>query len=101
GHPNQMEFVALRLLAWILAALVISKMWFTTSSWNKISPRRTGQYLLIWLGATLCFVSLAILSRPPFDAYRRRNLYLLAALLLFPFARLGMAPSFLANNRHR
>ena len=100
-HPDRVNSLVLSLIGWILALAVVAKGWFAVFSWTKITPRRTQQYLLLWTGATLCFVALGILSRPPLDVYRLEHLYVLAALLLFPLARLGLAPSSFARNRHR
>jgi hypothetical protein len=100
-HPELVKSGALTVTGWVLALAVVSKIWFAVFSWRKISPRRCWQYLLLWSGATLGFVSLAILSRPPFDFYRLEHLFILGAFLLFPFARLGFAPLSLTGNRNR
>jgi hypothetical protein len=76
-------------------------MWFAVFTWSKITPRRSRQYLLLWSGATLCLIALGMLSAPWGDPFRLARLYVLAALLLVPFARLGLAPAALAMNRHR
>jgi hypothetical protein len=85
----------------VLAAAVVFKFWFAVFSWSNITPRCASRYLLIWSAATAGFVALAILSAPVMDTYRWEHLYVLGALLLFPFSRLGLAPSMLAGNRHR
>jgi hypothetical protein len=100
-HPDRVAALALSLIGWILALAIVAKVWLAAFSWNKISPGRTRRYLLIWSGVTLCFIALGILSRPPLDFYRLEHLYILAALLLVPFARLGLAPLAFARNRHR
>jgi hypothetical protein len=100
-HPNQMHQTVLTVIGWLLALGVIVKFSFAVFSWGKITPRRTGQYLLIWTGATLGFVALAILVCPVADPWRLEHLFVLGALVLFPFARLGVAPRSLAKNRHR
>jgi hypothetical protein len=100
-HPELVKSMAVEVIGWTLALLVIGKLWFAAHSWNKINSRRTRQYVLFWAGATLVLIGLAILSRPPFDTFRQAHLNLLAALFLFPFARLGMAPQFLEKNRAR
>jgi len=97
----EIQAVVLILLGWALALAIIARFWLAVFSWKSITPRRTRRYLLIWSGATLCFVALGILSRPWADFYRLEHLYILAALLLFPFARLGLAPLSLEKNRHR
>ena len=98
--PEFLNAASMMVIGWVLAALVIGKLWIAVYSWSKITPRRTGQYLLIWSAATLGFVTLGIISRPWVDMYRVERLYVLGALLLFPFARLGLAPLSLAKNRH-
>ena len=100
-HAERLNTIVFSAVGWILALAVMAKLWITVFSWSKITPRRTWQYLLIWSGATLCFVALGILSRPWADIYRPERLSILGALLLFPFARLGLAPLFLSKNRHR
>jgi hypothetical protein len=89
-------------LGWILALAVIAKLWMAVFSWRKVTLGRVRKYALIWSGGTLCFVVLAVLVRcPPLDVYRLEHLLVLAALLPFPIARLGLAPLSLAKNRHR
>jgi hypothetical protein len=101
NHPEVVKSVAISVIGWTLAVLVILKLWFAVFSWSKITTRRSRQYLLIWSSVTLCFVALGILSTPWADTYRFEHLFVLAALLLMPFARLGLAPLSLARNRHR
>jgi hypothetical protein len=86
---------------WILAIAVVLKLWLAVISWSRITRRRTWQYVLIWSSFTLCFIALGILS-PSFaaDTFRLEHLIVLGALLVFPITRLGLAPSFLAKNRH-
>lgn len=100
NHP-EVGTLELHVLAWCLALLVIAKIWIAAFSWRRVSPGRTRQYLIIWLEATVGLITLAILARPIMDVHRQECLYLLAALWLFPFARLGIAPRSLAENRHR
>lgn len=99
-HPELVKSGSICAIGWLLAFLVIIKIWFAVFSWSDITPRRTRQYLLLWSGATLTFVALALLIDPPLDIYRQEHLYVLAALLFFPMARLGLAPRSLAKNRH-
>ncbi len=101
NHPDRVITLLLSMIGWTLALVIVAKLWFAVFSWRKITPQRTWQYLLIWSGGTLGFVVLGILVRPWDDTYRQEHLYVLAALLLFPFARLGLAPLSLAKNRHR
>ena len=107
-----------RLLAyfeWLAAFAVIAKFWMAARSWRHIAAQRVRKYLLVWLGGTLCLMTLAILLWAdglldlllmavldflPLDPYRLRNLLILVALLVIPFARPGLAPAFFAKNRH-
>jgi hypothetical protein len=97
----------LSLVEWIALLALIAKFSLAAFSWRRIPAQRVRQYLPIWSGATLCLIALAILlwsglrQVVPLDVYRLRNVLILGALLIIPFARLGLAPSFLAKNRHR
>lgn len=95
-------------LLWVAALAVAAKFWIAAFSWRKVAPQRVRQYLIVWLGSTLCLISLATLLWAgllryflPSDIYRVRSLLILAALLVMPFGRLGLATSSLARNRHR
>jgi len=99
-HPERVQSVVLSLIGWILALAIIAKAWWGVFSWSKITSRRTRQYLLLWSGVTLGFIALGVLSQPPFDFNRLEHLYVLGALLLVPFARIGRAPASFAGNRH-
>jgi hypothetical protein len=105
----------LSICEWIAALAVIAKFWLAAFSWRSIAPARVRAYLLLWACATLLLVTLAILlwghgllilqlmslmDFLPVDVFRFRNLLVLLALLVIPFARLGYAPSALARNRH-
>ena len=101
--PNRL----LSYLEWVAAFGVIVKFWLAAFSWRRISSQRVRKYLLVWLGSTLCLVALAALLwagarlyLPLVDADRLKSLLILIALLAIPFARLGLAPSSLARNRH-
>ena len=100
-NPVRLISIALSVTGWLLTIAVIVKLWFAVFSWSKITPRCAWQYIFIWLFATLGFVVLGILSRPWADTHRLEHLYVLAAFLIFPFARLGLAPLSLAKNRHQ
>lgn len=106
----------LSICEWIAAVAVIAKFWLAAFSWRSIAPARVRAYLLLWTCATLVLITLAILLWAhgllslslmalmdflPVDVTRLRNLLVLLALLVIPFARLGCAPSALAGNRHR
>jgi hypothetical protein len=101
AHPDQVKSAVVRAIAWLLSLAVVAKVWFAVFSWSKITARRTRQYLALWLAVTLGSVALAILAYPPMDTYRQEHLYVLAALSLFPLARLGLAPRAFDGNRHR
>jgi hypothetical protein len=94
-------------LVWIAALAVIAKIWFAAFSWRNTPPELVWRYLLCWTGSSACLIVLAILLSSivwvlvPSDMYRLRNLSILLALLIMPLARIGMAQSSLARNRHR
>jgi hypothetical protein len=98
-HPDTAALITMQALGWTLAALVIIKAWFGAFSWSRNRPSTARNYLFISATATLCFLALAVLLRPPMDEYRKAHYYILAALLLFPLARIGAAPVLLAKNR--
>lgn len=106
----------LAILEWLAAVAVIVKFWLAAYNWRNLARARARAYLLLWTGATLLVVILAILvwahgvldfvlmnlmDFRPLDVYRLRNLLVLLALLIVPFARIGCAPAALAKNRHR
>ncbi len=99
NHPEVVKSTLIGAAGWTLALLVIAKIWVAAFSWRRISRRRSRQYLFIWMGATAVFIWLAILSAPPFDTYRTGRLFILVAILLVPFARVGLAPASWARNR--
>jgi hypothetical protein len=102
NHHVRTASITLNVVGGLLALAIVVKVWFAALSWRKISVRRTRQYLLIWAMATAVLVILAILARPPMgDFYRADRLYILGALWLVPFARIGAAPFFFEKNRHR
>ena len=92
-------------LPWFIAVGLIAK--FSVGAWAFSEARRRGLlstgfifgYLLIWFGATACFVGTIHLLLP--DLAWRRHLLVFAAVLLFPLARIGLAPLALAWNHHQ
>ena len=94
-------------LAWILAVAVISKYSFAAYSWRRVSPAFARRSLLVWAAGTACLLLLAVLLwgtmriYVALDIYRFRAVVILAALLVMPLARVGLASSSLARNRHR
>jgi len=99
-HPEKVKSIMPKLFGWFLALALIAKVWLAVFSWKNVNDRRARQYLLLWVGTTICFVGLAVLAWLPMDPYRFGHLFVLAALLLVPLGRLGLAPMALAGNRH-
>jgi hypothetical protein len=94
-------------LAWLAAGAVMAKYWLAAYAWRGVAPRYVRGYLLIWLAATASFLGLGLavwgIARIyiPLDVDRARSIVILLALLAAPLARVGLAPSSLARNRHR
>ena len=94
-------------LVWIAAVAVVAKYWIAAYTWRGLPPRYLGAYLLIWLAGTASFLVLGLVVWGivriylPLDVDRLRSLVILLALLAVPLARVGLAPSSLARNRHR
>ena len=92
-------------LIWVIAFAFIAK--FSVAAWAFSEARRRGLlslqfisgYLLIWLVATACLVGTMHVLSP--DVAWRRHLLVFAVILLFPLARIGLAPLALAWNRHQ
>lgn len=100
SHPDFPKTTLIQIIGWVLAALIIGKIWVGAFAWSKVESRHSGWYLAVWAGGTLCLVLLATLSRLP-DAFRQQHVLLLLALFFFPFARVGLAPRSLDKNRAR
>ncbi len=89
------------------AALVIAKYWIAAYAWRGVAPRYLRPYLVFWLAATTSFLTLGIVLWGmlriylPLDVERSRSLVILLALMAVPLARVGLAPTWLARNRHR
>ncbi|MCD6050435.1 MAG: hypothetical protein K0Q55_1838 [Verrucomicrobia bacterium] len=105
----------LSLLNTCVAVAVIGKFWLAARSWRSVQRQRTHRYLvgwltvaflgivlihLLWADGMLTLALMALLDFPPLDPIRLRNFMILAVLLLIPLARLGLARSSLASNRH-
>jgi hypothetical protein len=94
-------------VAWMLSFAVIAKYWLAARAWRRIGTRYVRQYLLAWCAGTACFVIVSVLFwrivqiYVALDIYRFRSVVILLALLVMPLARVGLAPSSLARNRHR
>jgi hypothetical protein len=113
-------FDASRLPAWILdepahmrnvvlaaGAVVGAKYWLAARTWRRIDGRYVRQYLLVWVGATAAWMTLALVVWNVARIYAALDIYLLQALLILgallavPVARVGFAASCLARNRHQ
>jgi hypothetical protein len=92
---------------WIIVAAVIAKCVIAVYAWRGMSPRYQRMYLLVWFAGTASLVALGVVvwgmlrMYPPFDVDGLRSAVILLAVLAVPLARLGLAPSSLARNRHR
>ena len=109
--PNRL----LSCFLWIAVFGVVAKFWIAAASWRAIGSGRTRRYVLLWCGATLALIALGTLMWAhglldltlvglmdflPLDVVRLQSLMILVALLVIPFARLGLAPPALTKNRH-
>lgn len=94
-------------VAWIAAVAVVAKYWMAAYAWRGVSRRYLRVYLLIWLAGTASFLALGIVVWGivriylPLDVDRARSVVVLLALIAAPLARIGLAPFWLARNRHR
>ena len=101
-HPTRFALVA-----WTLAIAVIVKFWLAAYAWRGAISRYLRVYLPIWLAATASLVALGLVIVGivriylPVDGERLQSVAVLLALLGMPLARIGLAPSSLARNRHR
>ncbi|HVV02306.1 MAG TPA: hypothetical protein VHH88_13140, partial [Verrucomicrobiae bacterium] len=86
-------------LEWALALAVGIKFWLAACTWRKITPWRKKRYALIWILGTAPVMALGWLLCP--NIFWLKPLVLMAALLPFPLARMGLAPGALKNNQHR
>jgi hypothetical protein len=94
-------------IGWIAAVAVIAKHWAAAYTWRGVAPRYLRAYLLLWLAGTTALLTLGIVLWGilriylPLDVDRLRSVVILLALIAVPLARVGLAPSRLARNRHR
>jgi hypothetical protein len=94
-------------IVWVAALAVIAKYWLAAYAWRGVASRDVRRYLLVWLAATTSFLTLGLVLwgvlriYVPIDTERSRSLVVLMALLAAPLARLGLAHTWLARNRHR
>jgi len=103
----QVNLVTYSIFVWIATIALVAKVWIAAFSWRKVRAQCVRAYLLVWAGGTVVVIALAILLRDmflvllPSDTYRLRNLLVLIAVQVIPLARICLAPTFLARNRHR
>jgi hypothetical protein len=94
-------------LVWAAAAVVVAKFWIAAFAWRNEPARYLRVYMLIWFAGTASFLALGLIVSGmvriymPIDGARLQSLVVLLALLAMPLARVGLAPSSLARNRHR
>jgi hypothetical protein len=92
-------------MPWVLATVVIVKVWLAVSCSDQlrrrglISSRSIATYMFIWLAATACLVLRAALASYGIEWFR--NILILAALCVVPAARIALTPLTIAWNRHR
>ena len=93
-------------VVWLMSVAVVAKCGLAAYSWRRVSPRHLRQYLLVWAAATTCLLMLTMLLwgvvriYVALDIYRFQSFMIFVALLAVPLARVGLAPSCLARNRH-
>lgn len=91
----------------VLSVAVVAKYWLAAYAWRRASPAATRRLLTVWAVGTACLLLLALVLWDvvriyvALDIYRFQAVLVLAALLAMPLARLGLAPTQLARNRHR
>ena len=94
-------------IVWIGALLVIAKYWMAAYAWRGVAPRYLREYLVLWLAATMTFLALGLVLWGmvriylPIDGDLSRSFVIIMALLATPLARVALARSALARNRHR
>jgi hypothetical protein len=94
-------------IVWIAAFGVVAKHLMAAYAWRAVAPGYLRGYLLIWAAGTTSFLTLGIVAWGllrtylPLDGDRLLGLMLLLALMAVPLARVGLATSGLARNRHR
>ena len=94
-------------ILWIAAAALIAKHWTAAYAWRGVSPRYVRAYFIIWLAGTSALLTLGMVGWGivriylPVDGDRLRSAAILVALMAVPLARVGLATSGLARNRHR
>jgi hypothetical protein len=84
-------------LEWIAVLAVIVKLSTAVFCWRRTALERIRQYSAFWVLSTAIMIALAM----SLATGQLRALLVLIALLLMPLARVGLAPTALARNRHR
>src|SRR5262249_40585248 len=87
-------------LLWIVGVAITLKLCAAVWAWRKVARGIALRYFAFWVAATSCLAALVMLvvSSPSTNLER---LLTLTAFLLIPLARIGLAPAFLARNRHQ
>jgi hypothetical protein len=94
-------------IVWAGALLVIAKYWMAAYAWRDVTPRHRREYLSLWFAATMTFLAVGLvlwgIARIylPLDGNLSRSLVIILSLLATPLARVALARSALARNRHR
>ena len=94
-------------VVWLLSIAVVAKCGLAAYSWRRVSARHLRQYSLWWATATTCVLALTMVLwgvvriYVALDMHSFQALMILVAVLAVPLARVGLAPSRLARNRHR
>jgi hypothetical protein len=94
-------------IVWAGALLVIAKYWMAAYAWRGVTPRHRREYLSLWFAATMTFLAVGLvlwgIARIylPLDGNLSRSLVIILSLLATPLARVALARSALARNRHR
>jgi hypothetical protein len=84
-------------LEWIAVLAVIVKVSSAVFFWRTTAFERVRQYSIFWVSSTTILIALAM----SLDTGQLRVLLVLIALLVMPLARIGLASTTLARNRHR
>jgi hypothetical protein len=95
------------LFTWIAAAALIAKFWMAAYTWRRVPHRYLLAYVSPWLCATVSMLAASLVvwnmvrTYMAVDADRLLSIIVLLTLLAVPLARIGLAPSTFARNRHR
>jgi hypothetical protein len=95
------------LLPWFASAAVVAKYWTAAFTWRRVPHRYLRAYAWLWLPATMVLLAASLVVwnmvriYAALDADRLFGIIVLVVLLAVPLARIGLAPSTFAQNRHR